>query len=342
MNSVKSKPCRSIPNLGQTARSEGILSERSHSKAAVFVLSLDCEGLWGMADSEKTMSSGIITSAALTDAYRFLDRTLDRAGIRATAAFVSAFASERDAVQAVLPDLKNLAELQPDWFRLLLPRLQAADATSLDGLEGHQFWKMLAAAGHEMGWHGSTHMPLTEKTSGEAVDIELLLARHFGNALGQFPRSVVFPRNRIGHLGRIKAAGFETYRESRADSRGLTMKLSSLAREYMVWDKGDDAVPRTSNGWAVSPAGHFLNWPSKIRAMVPIGVTIRRWQSMLRHAAKHGKCVHMWFHPHNLITAPAMRIAFTAIMDEVRTLEAAGDIISLTMADASRHYNVGR
>lgn len=35
----------------------------------VFTLSLDCEGLWGMADNRHVMTSGTINATSLDDAY---------------------------------------------------------------------------------------------------------------------------------------------------------------------------------------------------------------------------------------------------------------------------------
>ena len=64
-----------------------------------FTISLDCEGLWGMADQLNVIGSDVINDQSLRQAYLFLAETLDRAGLRATAAFVSVFSSERDIVQ---------------------------------------------------------------------------------------------------------------------------------------------------------------------------------------------------------------------------------------------------
>ena len=95
------------------------------------------------------------------------------------------------------------------------------------------------------------------------------------------------------------------------------------------------------DGWHVSPAGFFLNWPSGVRAMVPVPVTVMRWKSLLRSAVEQGGYVHMWFHPHNLITAPAMKVAFAQIMKEVGQLVRSGDMVSLTMSEANAHFGHG-
>ena len=49
----------------------------------------------------------------------------------------------------------------------------------------------------------------------------------------------------------------------------------------------------------------------------------------------------MWFHPHNLITAPAMQGAFEQIMKEVGQLVRSGDMVSLTMCEANSYFAHG-
>lgn len=187
-----------------------------------------------------------------------------------------------------------------------------------------------------MAWHGATHMPLTASTPAAAVALELALAKALFGDLGHAPESVVFPRNQIGHLQLLRTAGFNTYRAS--PPGGFVGRLGSLAREWHVFDDQVGAKPTLHEGWSVSPAGFFLNWPSGLRAAVPVGVTVKRWKSLLRHAAATGGYVHMWFHPHNLITAPAMKLAFEQVIQEAGHLVRSGHMACLTMAEANAHF----
>ncbi len=306
--------------------------------AGVFTLSLDCEGLWGMADSEAVFADGRINKETLDEAYRFIAKELDRNSVRSTAAFVSCFAAEREAVRSSLHMIDEIAEQVPAWFRQVLPRLKEGSGAALSGLEGHEYWKRFRQYGHEMAWHGATHLPLAPETSREAVRSELNLAASLGGSLGGLAKTVIYPRNQIGHMDALRGAGFKTYRDSKAG--GFSKRVTGLLREWSVWDKGDSEMPRMDGPWRVSPAGHFLNWPSGVRKTVPVAVTVQRWRSMLRHAAEHGRYVHMWFHPHNLITAPDMRIAFAQILAEVRTLQAQGDLRVLTIAEANGYFKL--
>lgn len=307
------------------------------ANCAGFTLSLDCEGLWGMADKPAVVSAGTINDAALGDAYAFIRRTLGEAGLRATAAFVSGFAAGPDAVRDHLGTLEQLADHVPAWFAQVLSSIKAGRA---DGWDGSSHYRALQQDGHEMAWHGATHMPLTSDTPAAALQLETRLAHALCADLGCWPETIVFPRNRVGHLPLLRAAGFKTYRAS--PPGGIVGRLGSLASEWNAFDNRVQDVPRFNDGWQVSPAGFFLNWPSGVRALVPVAVTVARWRSLLRSAAAQGGYVHMWFHPHNLITAPTMRVAFEQIMKTVGELVRSGDMVSLTMAQANAHFVPGR
>lgn len=300
--------------------------------SGVFTLSLDCEGLWGMADASSTFSEGQINRASLDGAYTFLLSELDRCSVRSTAAFVSCFGSSYDAVRLAMPEIEALGAGAPSWFEHLLPRLRDGRANALSGLEGSSYWNAFAKAGHEMAWHGATHLPLVPSLHPDLVELELQIAAKLHKALGHSPRSIVFPRNQIGQLATLKDAGFVTYRDSR--SGGFSRRLTNLFREWSIWDQGDDPVPRYEDGWEIFPAGHFLNWPAGARKAIPVSVTVKRWKSMLRAASEQGRYVHMWLHPHNLITAPRMKETFSLILEYVSELARLGDIKIMTMEEA--------
>ncbi len=286
-----------------------------------------------MADQEAVLSAGRINDSALRDAYQLILRALDQNGVKTTAAFVSCFASRREAVLQSLDLIQGLAEYSPEWFSNIAPAL---DGGKQNGWCGHEYFKAFQQAGHEMGWHGATHMPLSAETPPEAVELELTLAKRLFAELGSTPGTIVFPRNRIGHLDRLRGDGFCAYRAS--PPGGLLGRVTGLAGEWHLFDTRVADKPRYIDSWGVSPAGFFLNWPSGARSLVPVGVTVRRWKSLLRSAVESGGYVHMWFHPHNLITAPAMRESFTRIMAEVGALVRSGDLSSMTIAEANEYY----
>lgn len=290
-----------------------------------------------MADQDHIVNAGIINNASLKSAYAFLLNTLDKRDLRATAAFVTCFAADPAALRDNLSLFEKMATLNPHWFANVLPALRNG---ALDGWTGVEFYRSMSAAGHEMAWHGATHLSLSDQTTTDALALEMELASRLLPALGCLPRTIVFPRNQIGHLSWLRNWGFETYRASAPG--GLTDRMWALLNEWNIVARHVAEKPRVMNGWHVSPEGHFLNWPSGARALVPVSVTVRRWKSLLRTAVERGGYVHMWFHPHNLITAPVMRVAFEEIMRFVGELVRSGDMVNLTMAEANEHFNTRR
>jgi peptidoglycan/xylan/chitin deacetylase (PgdA/CDA1 family) len=306
------------------------------SRVGAFTLSLDCEGFWGLADQPAVIGGGQIHDWSLAEAYGFLDRVLDRQGVRATAAFVSCFAAPPDAVRAQLPLIEQMAAQMPEWFSAILPVVREG---RWDGWNGRAHFQRLASHGHEMAWHGATHLCLADQTPAAVVHMELQLLHALRPELGQdAPVSVVFPRNEVGHLDHLRAAGFRVYRQR--PPGGLSGRVIGLAREWNVLERASAQRPETDRSWVALPCGLFLNWPHGARALVPVGVTVQRWRSLLRHAARTGRDVHMWFHPHNLVTAPAMRMAFEAVMREVGSLVASGDMVVRTMAELGQQASI--
>lgn len=283
-----------------------------------------------MADQAEVVRAGRITTSTLRHAYSFISRVLEENKVRATCAFVSAFAVGREGLADQAAAIRELAKLCPAWFGNIC---HAIDRDELDGWIGDEFHAMMAASGHEIGWHGATHLSLADATPDATIELELALAERFFLMLGKRPLSIVFPRNEVGHLDRLLKAGFSTYRQQ--PPPGQLRSALRLAREWHVRDSGSSSMPQLDHGWTVSPAGFFLNWPSGIRSLVSPETTIRRWNSMLEAAVARGGYVHMWFHPHNLITAPGMQDTFEAVIRRVGQLAAAGQLLALPMSEAS-------
>jgi Polysaccharide deacetylase len=293
-----------------------------------FTLSLDCEGLWGMADNQQILSRGLINDESLRMAYDYLLSVLGKYSVNATAAFVSAFAVDYSTLYEHLELIENLGELNPAWFGSILSALRRGE---LNGWSGSAFYRSMSTAGMEMSWHGATHLPLSVQTSEQSAVLEIELASQLFASIGHRPKTIVFPRNQIGHLPLLRSNGFENYRGNLA--KDWVSKARNLLAEFNSSAGCEMNAPDLVDGWCVSPAGNFLNWPSGVRALVPVAVTINRWKSMLRAAAERGGHVHMWFHPHNLITAPQMMISFEEIMRFAGTLVKRNDLVNLTIGE---------
>lgn len=286
-----------------------------------------------MADNIAVVQNGTLNDASLKLVYEYILRVLQHNNLKATAAFVTCFAADANSLREQIPLIEELAAFSPDWFTSILPALRSG---KLDGWRGAGFYRAMSSAGFEMAWHGASHLSLSSQTSEEAVGLEIELGTRLFRALGHTPKTIVFPRNEVGHLHKLRGFGFDTYRAGRPSTK--LDRLLRIASEWNVWDSGSMQKPVIREEWHVSPAGHVLNWPSGTRGAVPVSITIRRWKSILYSAAQQGGYAHMWFHPHNLITASTMKVAFEEIMHIASDLVKAGDLVNLTISEANEYY----
>ena len=295
-----------------------------------FILSLDCEGKWGMADCLKPFHHQAITSANLTKAYRQLLDTLDRHGISATFAFVMAFAlseSERTRFQ-VLDE-----EANPDdrWLRHYWDCLKAGLG---DGWHQPEAFDMVRSSGlHEIASHGFCHRPLADAAiDPPGARCELRLATEAAKLKQIELRTLVFPRNEVGNLEAVRATGYQGYRARLDRRRG---RAAALLEEYNVW-RAPQSVTDVTDGLVVIPSGRFFNWRFGPRKLVPPAVTVARWRHQLETCARHGGVVHLWLHPHNLITGPGTASVLDKVLAHVASLRQQGGIRVMTQVDYCR------
>jgi hypothetical protein len=287
---------------------------------ARFILSLDCEGKWGVAD-HLTARHGIeLSDERLREAYRSIVAVLDEFGIPATFAFVGAFTQSAAAFARVRPAIDELGRCAPDY---LGPALRNLDGTGGEGWHGDDLVDLVgqAKAGHEIALHGLTHVPWTDLDDA-AARTELALLQQLEGPARQC-KTFVYPRNLIAHTGLLASHGFEGYRTARRRSR-----LSSLLSEFNLFETSERPV--AANGIVPIPGGFFLNWRSGARRLVPTAVTGARARRLLRTAAADDGVVHYWLHPENIATAPATLGVFNMLLREVAKARDAGDCEVLT------------
>lgn len=299
---------------------------------AVFTLSLDCEGLWGMADHLHSAELQLIREQGLRQTYQFLGDLLQEHGIRASAAFVSAFAAGPERLMQHAPLFDELLRINPGWFGGIVAALKSGQT---QGWDGQWCFERMRQGGHEMAWHGTTHQALDQTLSPAALELEMELTQLLHRDLNHRPGSIVFPRNRVGQLETLARHGFDAYRAS-LPAAGAGARVAEKLTEFVPLGPRPDPLPGRAGHWAVIAPGRFLHWPCGHRALVPSWVTVQRWKSMLDKAVRHGGVVHMWFHPHNLLTAPSMRQTLRAILAQVSACMQQGQLLNLTMAELAQ------
>ncbi len=296
---------------------------------ATFTLSLDCEGMWGMADNFHKFKNDI-NSTLLNSAYDFLINLLSKNQVHCTAAFVTAFGTNRDELLTFNNILNELHKLCPAWYSSIINEIYR---NNTDGILQPELLRLFELDNHEIGWHGTTHIPANLSNSN--IDLlELELFKNLTISKKYKIESIVFPRNIIPeNLNIYKKFGFSNYRGCLHSN--IFYNLNQFSTNPYKLDLQEMRFLYKESLYEIN-SGHFLNWPSNLRSLVPINITVEKWKQTINYAIEHSLNVHMWFHPHNLITAPQMQISFSNIINYVGEKIKSGELKSKKFGELVR------
>lgn len=294
---------------------------------ARFILSLDCEGKWGVADQLTASAHRQLSDSGLRTGYRNVLSLLDEFEVPATFAFVGLFAESADGLRRLLPALQPLASLSPEY---LAPALADVERGSRQGWHGDWAIEQLLASRteHELALHGVTHIPWDAMDRAQAqCEMRLLDAIE---APVRHARTFVYPRNRVAHAELLSDFGIAGYRKSPPPKS----RLASLLAEFDIFARPEWEEP-TGTPQPI-PAGHFVNWQSRTRRIVPIELSTLRADRMLKEAAAEDGIVHFWLHPENVVTAPRTLVLLRKIIELVARYREAGHCEVMTQVDYCR------
>jgi peptidoglycan/xylan/chitin deacetylase (PgdA/CDA1 family) len=291
---------------------------------AKFILSLDCEGKWGVADLLAPVHHTALAEPRLRQAYDGILRALDDFAIPATFAFVGLFTLPPAELRRLEPALASLAARSPGYLGAAM-----TDALhgSKDGWSGD--WALDAVGGartaHELALHGVTHVPWDSVDEAFARD-EMALFADCGGALSGRSTTFVYPRNAVAHADVLSEFGVAGYR----GARRYPSRVHSLLAELDFTTRPDaDVAPGTP---AVIPPGHFVNCAIGVRSLIPAAVSRARARAILSRAVRDGGVVHWWTHPENIAQGPATLTLLRGILEDVAALRDRGEIEVVTQA----------
>lgn len=291
---------------------------------ARFILSLDCEGKWGVADHLTAGDHAALADDRLREAYAGVLAVLAEFDIPATFAFVGAFSLTADRLAALRPALADLSRDLPGYLE---PALEDMVAGTRQGWTGDWAVEAVDAARqrHEIGLHGATHIPWTwPGMTREMARRELgLLFAEKAPILAR-TTTYIFPRNAGDHSDLLDEFGIAGLRATRT----FPNRIASLASEFNLFET-PEGVPPPARPLSI-PAGWFVNWMSGGRKLVPPALSRLRARRLLERAARTGEVVHYWTHPENIASAPATLGVLRGILAEVARLRDAGRCEVLT------------
>ena len=292
---------------------------------ARFILSLDCEGKWGVADHLDRNVHTSLTDKNLRWAYDRIIALLDEYAVPATFAFVGCFAETKTALELRMDWLRSFEANAPNYIR---PALRDMSEGSREGWHGD--WAVDALGGarvdHEIALHGVTHVPWTQLDSSGAEE-EMGFLRDMDLPV-RHSQTFIFPRNEVAHRDALATSGIKGYRKAPPQRS----RLASLASEFNVFSAPETDAQAEKELVAI-PGGSFVNWRSGARKLVPVPLSVARARHMLNEAEKTGGVVHYWLHPENIASAPATLQLLREIVAEAARRRDAGRCVAMTQLD---------
>lgn len=304
------------------------------------ILSIDCEGLWGMVDCLPGVQR-LITDESLTWAYRELLELLDEEEFPATFAFVSLFACDTEFQRS---EAERLAQL-PTHREWLATPLQAIRTGNLSGwTRPEALAEVSEHPHHEVASHSHTHLPLLEADDpmGAAL-LEQEGVAEWSRRSGLQIQTYVFPRNQVVPIW-LRPTSIIGYREQ----NGAETRVGRVLSELNIRETSQQIPPPKSNPQDQPlpiPGGHICSVRRGPRRLIPAAVTRARWRSICRDAVDNGGVAHLWLHPHNLITGTRQLELLRQLLRDTRKFRASGGLIALTQREyvqsQSRSSSVG-
>jgi peptidoglycan/xylan/chitin deacetylase (PgdA/CDA1 family) len=312
-----------------------------------FLFSLDTELAWGHFDSFRP---GMFSADGSRErkAIRRLLALCDEFGIKATWALVGQLFSDR------FPDV----DTYPAAWRGKYPAFEKLYRQGHPLLHGGDVIQMLLdrAERHEIAFHGFTHSAFDESEM-DAATAEGEITAWLQAARGRVPAptTVIFPRNRVGHLPLFKAAGFSCYRGVEIPSCAHTLPL--LGRGFRRYNEELSVIlapqvydlPKPDDSGLVNlPASRWLfGFNRRLDRLLDRSgrhhLRLQRIVSGVRKAAAQRKIIHLWAHPYEFqgeADFEKLRYVFSSVAQQVQ----GGLMQSVSMAALARmavHHAAG-
>ena len=316
-------------------------------RPGALVISLDFELHWGIRDHVTRDDAHYVRLPEARNAVADMLDVFVARHIRATWATVGfLFAETRDEVDAHVPHER------PTYLRAELdPYVEAIgidEEHDPEHLAGSLVELIGSSAGQEVGSHTFSHYYCLEPGQNEAnFRADLAAAQAIARLRGFELTSLVLPRNQwnTAYTAAVLDAGFNCIRGSQRSwghrarqqsDQSILQRGARLADTYM----GVSPPPTTAwqsvllpSGLCDVPASAFLRpFDPARKHLEPL--RLARLRSGLRHAAKHGRIFHLWWHPHNFSQHQSENfVVLEQVLDEFDRLSASEGMLSLAMAD---------
>lgn len=280
-------------------------------------LSLDFECGWGVAQSggwRAVEAAGVYRD--LRPALRRFIRQLDELELSFTWAVVGGMVDE--------PSARDVSHLRGRFARDMKAFLAEAEEPTVDGRDLLDMVVGLKTR-QSFGTHTYSHLLSSDPQQGpEVIAQDLARAIAVNQRLGLDASRLVFPRNHVGHLDTVAAAGITHVRMPPFGSadptarpgpfrRGLSLAVRPVPSAIEIVD---------ASGVVCHHASELLNWGSS--ASVVKRSLIRRRRKRAMNEAMRGDDIHFWVHPFDLVQTKGLESDMAALLSQIASLRDRG------------------
>lgn len=279
----------------------------SGENLSAFVISLDFELFWGVADTAELKAYGPNVEGEW-EAVPAMLALFRRYQVRATWATVG---------MAMCRDYRQWESLRPAVMPAYRDaRLSAYHHADMARAHPKLFFarplveQILDTPGQELASHTYSHYLCGEEgASPEQFCADMACAVHVAADLGAGLHSLVLPRNqmRASYLNALPALGIRVfrgnadhwlYRNGHAAPGGPAGRVARLADAWLPMRSATVRSARLENGLVDVPASLFLRpWSRRLARLEPL--RMHRLRIAMTEAARRDGIFHLWWHPHN-------------------------------------------
>lgn len=306
-----------------------------------FILSFDCEGKWGGAQTINKRYNGI-NNKNLLDAYGKILKSLDYYDFPASFAFVASLILPKEVTLDTLlsPQEKGGDMLygNSSWIERPVNDLKKG---RLDGWLCPELLDMVLnfKMEHHVCSHGGCHIPYSEAlTRSTSIEKDIKLIRYFFEMPSRIDKNIfIYPRNIIGFKEQLNSIGITSYRDIDTEEKkqGVRGKAVRYFNEILNFDCFPDKKLNSSEGMYRLTPGKFINPHISARALISRKFTINRVKAMINKSLKYNKNVHFYTHPHNFISDLGFHVFFDDFLHVICEYRDSGDIDIITMEGES-------
>lgn len=324
-----------------------VLHEKMKPEIGEMVISLDFELLWGVRDHSTRNGYGknIIGARAAIPQMLALFEKYNVACTWATVGLL--FARSRSELLDMLPDISS----RPRYTKRFLSNYLYLDELGANEKEDPWYFaptlisRIVDTPRQEIATHTLTHAyALEDGMTTEAFRADIDRAVEVARDRGIDIRSIVFPRNQYSQtiLDECLQAGLRYFRGNRAGWLYRPRRVESETQAFRALRLADTLALVTPGALyepdemsaGNRPASAFLRFPGG-PANAALQLHYARVKQLMTAAAKSGRGIHLWCHPHNLGADVSMSISMLErILVHFRSLSDKYGMISNSMSAA--------